>query len=279
MQKASRRVRKGAVGVDPLPPAFSSWAERKLRFYPKNVHMISGRPGSFKTMLALNAIVNMGLPTLGFSNDSDDLTVFSRLLAIDTGQLSEDMEDWISSNPDEAALALGKFDFIDWNFFANPTMDDVWLETYAHHEANGQWPKVILVDILKNVQLDGGGDEWASLREVMLQSLVLARETDAAVILVHHATDGARGYPVPTRAEVLGKVGALPALMVNVGMDADNQMWVAGVKVRKGKSDPDAKNAFRMTVQPECARVGDYVHVPQIRVPSYGGWGGGEDWN
>lgn len=267
MQRLSRRVMKGAVGAEPLPAPFSTWADRKIRFYPKNLHMISGKPGSFKTMLTLNAVVNMGLPTLGFSNDSDDLTVTGRLLGISTGQDSEKMEDWINSNPEAAAAALKRFDFINWNFFANPTMDDVWLETYAFHEAEGCWPKVIMIDILKNVQMDGAGDEWGTLREVMLQSLVLARETEAAVILVHHCTDGAR-QTVPTRADVLGKVSALPAVMVNVGMDDYGQMWAAGVKVRKGKSDPDAKNPFRMSVYPACARVTDYVSQPH----AYASW-------
>lgn len=267
MQKLSRRVKKGAVGADPLPAPFSTWADRKIRFYAKNVHMISGKPGSYKTMLALNAVVNMGLPTIGFSNDSDDLTVSSRLLALSTGQESEKMEDWINSDPEAASAALKRFDFINWNFFANPSMDDVWLETYAHHETEGRWPQVILIDILKNVQMDGGGDEWGTLREVMLQSLVLARETEAAVILVHHCSDGARGT-VPSRADVLGKVAALPAVMVNVGMDDYGQMWAAGVKVRKGKSDPDAKDPFRMTVNPSRSQVSDYVNQPAYS----GGW-------
>lgn len=276
MQRLSRAVTRGAVGVDPLPAPFASWAERRIRFYPKNVHMIAGRPGSFKTTVALNAIVNMGLPTLGFSNDSDDLTVAARLLAISTGRSTEDTEDWINADPEGAGAALQRFDFLRWNFLPNPDLNDVWLETYAYAETHGVWPKVILIDILKSVALpNGGADEWGTLREVMLESVVLARETEAAVILVHHATDGAKGKPVPTRADVLGKVAALPAVMVNVGMDDADELWVAGVKVRKAKSDPDAKNPFRMTVKPECAQVTDYVQ-PLPAALRYGAWGSGE---
>lgn len=248
-----------------------------MRFYPKNVHMIAGKPGSYKTMLALNAIVNMGLPALGFSNDSDDLTVASRLLGISTGRNTDELEEWINTHPDQAGPALKAYDFLKWNFMASPSLDDIWRELYAYHEVEGCWPRVILVDILKNIAADYG-DEWGNLREIMLQSLVIARETDAAVILVHHCTDGARGKPVPTRADVLGKVGALPALMVNVGMDDAGDLWAAGVKVRKAKSDPDAKNPFRMTVEPACARVRDYIHIPSsLRYAS--GWAQREeDW-
>lgn len=275
MQRLSRAVTKGAVGVDPLPAPFASWAERKIRFYPKNLHMIAGRPGSYKTTVALNAVVNMGLPTLGFSNDSDDLTVASRLLALATGRTTEDTEEWINTDPVAAGNSLARFDCIRWNFLPNPTLDDIWLETYAYAEVHGAWPKVIVIDILKNVAAEFG-DEWGSLREVMVQSLVLARETEAAVVLVHHCTDGARGTPVPNRADVLGKVGALPAVMVNVGMDDRGDLWVAGVKVRKAKSDPDAKHPFRMTVRPECAQVTDYVHIPAPH--AYAAWDGERSW-
>lgn len=274
MQRLSRAVTRGAVGVDPLPALFPSWNERGIRFYPKNVHMIAGRPGSFKTTVALNAIVNLGLPTLGFSNDSDDLTVASRLLAMSTGKTTDQMEEWINQNAEAAGAALRRFDFLSWNFLPNPTLDDIWLETYAYAEVHGAWPKVILIDILKNVAAEFG-DEWGSLREVMIQSLVLARETEACVVLVHHATDGAKGKPVPTRADILGKVGALPAVMVNVGMDDNNDLWAAGVKVRKAKSDPDAKSPFRMTVRAECAQVSDYVHIPYGLYA--GAYGGGDD--
>ena len=254
------------MGSEPLPAPFASWDERRIRFYRKNVHMIAGKPGSFKTMLALNAVANMGLLTMGFSNDSDDLTVASRLLAMSTGKPAEQMEEWISNSPQEAGQALQRFDYIQWSFGVPMTLDDVWLELYAYHEVNGMWPAVVLIDILKNVVMDGL-DEWGSLREVMLQSLVIARETEAAVILVHHCSDGAKGYPVPSRVDVLGKIAGLPAVMVNVGMDNDGDMWAAGVKVRKGKSDPDAKSPFRMSVNPEISRITDYI--PQ---PAYAGY-------
>jgi hypothetical protein len=52
-------------------------------------------------------------------------------------------------------------------------------------------------------------------------------------------------------------------------------VWAAGVKVRKAKSDPDAKNPFQMTVRPECAQVSDYVHIPYGLFA--GAYGGGDD--
>lgn len=274
MKLLSRSVKRGVVGKEPLPPAFASWAARNMHLRRGAVHLFSGMAGSFKTMVVLNMIVNMGVPTLGFSNDSDDLTVASRLLGITTGRDTEELESWVSQNPEEAGRALARFDHIEWMFAPNPTLDDLWLELYAYHETHGQYPELIVVDILSNVGHDYG-DEWATLREVMRQANVIARETSVdgqpgtAVLLVHHCTDGSRNK-VPTRSEVLGKISALPVLMVNFGADEYGGLWVAAVKNRFGKSDKDAKNPWRMTVQPACARVTDYVNVPQH---AYADWG------
>lgn len=237
-----------------------------------SVHMFSGMAGSFKTMVVLNAIVNMGVPTLAFSNDSDDLTVASRLLGIATGRETEELESWISQHPDAAATALNRYDFLKWVFAPNPTLDDLWLEMYAYHEVNGRYPELVVVDILSNVGHDAG-DEWSTLREVMRQANVLARETGAAVVLVHHCTDGSRNK-VPTRAEVLGKISTLPVLMVNFGADEYGALWVACVKNRFGKADKDARNPWLMAVTPACARVGDHTSETH----SYASWGEEEGW-
>lgn len=248
------------MGGEPLPAPFASWAERKMIPRRGAVHLFSGMAGSFKTMVLLNAIVNMGRPTLAFSNDSDDLTVASRLLGIATGKPTEELEDWISSNPAEAGQALERFGYLKWQFSPSPSLNDLWLELYAYHEMEGQWPEVLLVDILSNVA-DDFGDEWSTLREVMRQANVIARETRAAVFLVHHCTDGSRNL-VPSRSEVLGKISALPVLMVNFGAK-DGELWAAAVKNRFGPADKDAKAPWRMGVQPECARVTDHIAIPR----------------
>lgn len=269
MLTLSRSVAKGSVGGEPLPVAFPSWSERKMTFRRGSVHLLSGMAGSFKTMVLLNAITNMKRPTLAFSNDSDDLTVASRLLGIATGKDTESLEDWVSANPVAAGQELAQFDFLKWQFSPSPSLDDLWLELYAYHETEGQWPEILVVDILSNIGHDAG-DEWSTLREIMRQANVIARETRTAVILVHHCTDGSRNK-VPTRAEVLGKISALPVLMVNFGADSEG-LWVAAVKNRFGPSDKNAEHPFRMTVRPECARVTDHIEIP--RSLAYGGWGG-----
>lgn len=74
----------------------------------------------------------------------------------------------------------------------------------------------------------------------------------------------------------MGKVGALPAVLIGVGMDDRDDLWVTGLKLRKARSDPEAKRSFRMTVRPECAQVTDYIQIPVAH--GYAPWDGERSW-
>jgi hypothetical protein len=235
--------------------------------------MLFGEPGSHKTRITLNAIVNMGVSTLAFSTDSDQDTVASRLLAISTRTSTDTTEEWLRIETERAQQVLARYDFLRWNFMPDPTMDDIWLEAYAYHEMEGRYPDQIVIDIASDVGHDVG-DEWASLRDLMRQSKVLARETGAHVLLVHHAADSSSTKrPCPRRADMHGKVAAIPELIISCGA-ANDELYVACVKNRHAKANKDADDYFRMELDAETSFVGDYTP----RLPSYGAWGGGDDW-
>lgn len=232
--------------------------------------MIAGVSGTFKTMVMLNGVVNMKVPTLGFSNDSDDTTIAKRLLGIATGTDCDVAEDWMRTQPDRAADILAQYDFIQWQFMPSPSLDDIWLETYAYGERYGMWPQLIVIDILGDVEHQGN-DEWSTLREVMRQSKVLARETKASVLLLHHCSDGARGNPCPSKAEIMGKISAHPTLMLTLGKDEEDQLHVACVKARHAACDASGKTSFPLGITPANARVGDSI-LPQARQVAQQEW-------
>jgi hypothetical protein len=242
--------------------------------------MLAGLPASFKTMIALNAVSNMKIPTLMFSTDSSEETVSARLLAIASGHPTDETESWAYSQPDRARQLLAQFDFVRFEFQPDPSLDDVWLSAYAYAESHGTWPGQIAIDIVSDVGHDTG-DEWGSLRDLMRQSKVLARETGAHVLLVHHASDSqGTKKPCPRRSDIHGKVAAIPELIVTCGVTDSGELHVACVKNRHAKADKDASNHFQMELHAERAFVGDHVNIP--RSLQYGGsWGGnGEDgWN
>lgn len=258
MQTLSKLVRRGSVAPPPLPPMYPSWGSQGWLLRQQSVQMIAGVPGTYKTMVLLNGLVNMRVPTLAFSNDSDDATIAHRLLGIATGVPCEQTEDWLRTDPQRCYEVLQQYDFLQWQFMPSPSLDDIWLETYAYGERYGMWPQLIVVDILGDVSHEGS-DEWSALREVMRQAKVLARETKASVLLIHHCSDGTKGDPCPSRASVMGKVSAHPTLMLTLGKDADDRLHVACVKARHAASDATGRKAIPMAVTPENARVRDYT--------------------
>lgn len=275
MLTLSRSVKRAASGKEPLPPAFASWAAQGIRFRRASVSMLAGIPGSHKTRVMLNAVVNMGVSTLGFSTDSDQDTIASRLLARATGTPTSVTEEWLRSEPDKCARLLGQYDFLRWDFRPDPSMDDIWLGLYAYAETEGRYPDQTVIDIVSDVGHDAG-DEWASLRDLMRQAKVIARETGTHLLLVHHCSDSpGTKRPCPRRSDIHGKVAAIPELIVTCGLDASGGLHVAPVKNRHAKASADAEIRIPMTLSAETSYVGDYV--PQVA--TYGAWAAGEeDW-
>lgn len=275
MQTLSRSVGRHEAAAEPLPMPFTSWAQKGIRFRRSSVSMIAGLPASFKTMLTLNLLVGMKVPTLGFNTDSSLETVRARLLAIASGRPTEETEGWAFSQPAKAAELLTQYDFLKMDFRPDPSLDDIWLETYAYAEVHGRWPEQISIDIVSDVGHEAG-DEWATLRDLMRQSKVLARETAAHVLLVHHASDSPQTKrPCPRRSDIHGKVAAIPEVIITCGLDDQGRLCVACVKNRHAKADKDAQNYFPMDLHAERAHVGDHIHISSSL--AYGGWYGGED--
>jgi hypothetical protein len=259
MLTLSRSVTRAASGKEPLPPAFASWAAQGIRFRRASVSMLAGVPGSHKTRIMLNALVNMGVSTLAFSTDSDMDTVSSRLLAIATRHPTSVTEEWLRTQPDKCAGTLKRYDFIRWDFRPDPTLDDIWHGLYAYHEMEGRYPDQTVIDIASDVGHDMG-DEWASLRDLMRQAKVIARETGTHLLLVHHCADSpSTKQPCPRRSDIHGKVAAIPELIVTCGTDASGGLYAAPVKNRHAKASKDAEIRIPMTLDAGTSFVGDYV--------------------
>lgn len=280
MQRLSRLVRMGVVGQEPLPPPFASWTERGIRIRRNSLHLWAGPSASFKTMVLLNSIMNMRVPTFMFSTDSDEQTIASRMLGITSNVTIEQAETWLTPASPQLANAskvLANYDFLRFDFTPNPTLDDVWNGLYAYATTENMWPDQVVIDIASDVYLDGHKDEWSMLKALMREGKVIARLTGAAVHVVHHVTDGwTQSFErrVPSRGDVLGKLSAIPVLMVNFapGMDDPNEIYAACVKNRFAKCDASGREFFRMRVNPQTGKVSDWV--PGTGRPRQGG----EDW-
>lgn len=242
-----------------------------MRLRRANVHMFAGQAGTFKTMVTMNAVANMKVDTLYFSNDSDDTTASSRLLSMATGVPTATTEEWLGSEErlEYCAGVLAKhYSHVSWQFNNSPSLDDIWLEMYAYAEVHGVYPELVVVDILMNVA-HAEGDEWATMRAVMREMQTMARETKAAILVIHHVSEGASTKPCPSRREILGKGAVREVLMVTFGVDEQQRLYAACVKNRFGKSDLHAKDPFEMGINPSIATV---YGLPVARQPEGKWW-------
>lgn len=275
-----RIVRRGLTGKEPLPAPFPEWGLRDMLLYPASVHLIAGMAGTYKSMLVANAVINMKEPTLIFSTDSDDLTQASRFLSIATGRSTKETRVMAIRNPKAAAQILrDRYGHIKWSFETDVDGDGLWNTLYAYATRYGVYPRVIVVDILSDVIFENAESEWAALRVAMKQLNIVARETGAAVVLVHHVTEGAKTndmYPCPGRDAIMGKDARHPVLVVTLGKDSQGCLHAACVKLRHGTADATGHSSFRMHINPETAQVSDYIPGVSNRLlqPARAGWGG-----
>jgi len=90
----------------------------------------------------------------------------------------------------------------------------------------------------------------------------LARDTNAAVLVLHHTQEGAAGYPCQPRSALQGKVAQIPAMVLTVGQmiqGADTYLCIASVKNRYGKADQTGNNYVTLEFNPESMYLDDVM--------------------
>ena len=124
---------------------------------------------------------------------------------------------------------------------------------------HGSAPAAVYVDNLMNVAATSDS-EWTALRDCMSAFHYMAREYESAFIVLHHVSENERmskpNYPAPRKA-LMGKVAALPELVLSVALDSGaNAYRVAVVKNRHGKADPNAEEY--VTLAAEASKMALY---------------------
>lgn len=225
--------------------------------------MIAGPPGSMKTMFLLNMVNGMGaVPTLYLSSDSDDHTMASRVLAMLTGEPSEETEKWLKTNVERASVTLKDFQFVKWCFDPAPSLDRIWNELDAFAEIHGQYPHATIIDILMDVDYEGVSEQnyWRLMAELK----IIARETQTALIVAHHTSESVKGEPCPPRSAIMGKANQLPVLIFTLMGDGRN-LHVAVVKNRYGPADVTGRTAYQFTAEGDLCQI-DQASVPEVPI-------------
>lgn len=226
-------------GAQLLPDLFPALANDGIRFRRGQVTMIAGQPNSGKSMLALYYSVKASVPTLYISADTDAYTTAIRAAAVITGNQVGSVEDAFSSGDGYEFYEdeLSALKHLQFSFDPSPTLDDIDLAIKAYGEAFGEYPHLLIIDNLMNVAALHD-NEWTGMRDIAKAMHHIARETDAAVFLLHHTSEG-EGRPdmPPSRRSIQGKISQLPEMILTVAMDHDSGEYrVACVKNRFAKN-------------------------------------------
>lgn len=255
----------------PLPDRFRSVALAGIRVRRGQMTMVAGQPGSCKSLYALDYAVHAGVPTLYFSADSDDSTVVARVGAMRLGMSVDDVEQVLESDNRqlvEAELAdLGDVRFV---FDPTPTLDVIADEILAFNEIHGM-PSLIIIDNLINVVCETTDNEWQGLRHLMASMHQMARETNAAVLILHHTSEG-EGKPTEPQARkaLMGKVAQLPEVILTCALDpAAGLFRLAAVKNRSGKADASGGSYVTLSVDLPRMRLSEQAHGTSQAVSNY----------
>lgn len=243
-----------------LPEILPALSEATIEIRQGQLHVIAGLPGRGKTLFALWYAIKCEVPTLYFSFDSDEGTVSNRAAAVmmdkTVAEVREMREGPAVVEVEDVLAELQRR--IRFDFTGAPTLDDVLEETAAWTELFGSCPSLIVVDNLLNIR--GGSDsEFTALRDSIAELHGLARETGAAVVVLHHVNSSLLNSTSPaTRiyenspahfGALMGQVSQLPEAIYSVCLDGDKYK-VAAVKNRDGIADSTAKNYVTVSCDP-----------------------------
>jgi len=263
MKTLRRSVLKTDVGGEPLPAPFQAFARAGIVLRRAEVTVIAGTPGAGKSSVALHIAARLKQPTLYFSADTNAHTMAMRLISM-TGKMTQQAaENLMKNNPDTAEAILSENNHLFWSFESSPTLKDLDEEVSAFETIWGRSPTLIVVDNLMDVALDGA-EEFAAMRQIMKELKYLARDTNAAVLVLHHTQEGSQGYPCQPRSALQGKVAQVPAMVLTVGQQMlptglDMYLCIAPVKNRYGKADQTGNTYIQLSFDPESMYLEDIV--------------------
>jgi len=225
--------------------------------------LIAAPPGSGKSLFA-QALAHRGddngdVPsTLYFSADSDAGTFAQRAGAIATGYQLADIQQLISDGNDEGveAAIAAQTGHMRMDYTSNVTDQDMLDEIDAYAEVFGKYPDLIVMDNLSNLSVDGAENEFHGLQENCFFLHDIARQTNAAVITLHHVAGEYEGSDKPIPLSGLrGKVSKTPELIFTM-IRSGELMNVSVVKNRSGKAFADGSNAIGIPVDLSRMRLG-----------------------
>lgn len=243
---------KGYEG-EALPAVFPQLANMDAHFRRGQLSMIAAAPGGGKSAVASHLALRMTydkylddkVPTLYFSADSDRGTLGVRLAAGVLNKSLSQVEEALASEDTEAwGLVESALDHVWFTWDPAPGLSDIEQEIEAYVQVTGEYPHLIVVDNLKNLVPDSEGQRHEEYDAIMEWLKILASETKAHVLVLHHVTGFYENgnTPIPLNG-LLGKPGKACRLILTLFMKHRNPdvMGMCIVKNSNGKADANGE--------------------------------------
>lgn len=255
--------RKNKAAGEPVPMPWHQLKNVGAHIRKGQLALIAAPPGTGKSLFA-QAMAHRGddngdLPsTLYFSADSDAGTFAQRAASIATGYLLADVQRLIQDG-DDAALEesiSAQTGHMRMDYSSNVTDQDMLDEIDAYGEIFGKYPELIVMDNLSNLSVQGAENEFHGLQENCFFLHDVARQTNAAVVTLHHVSGEYEGgdRPIPLSG-LRGKVSKTPEVVFTM-IRSGESMNVSVVKNRSGRAFADGSNAIGIPLDLSRMRLG-----------------------
>lgn len=238
-----------------LPGMFPSLVERGISLRRGELSMLAGAPGSGKSSVSLALAVRCHLPVLYFSADTTRENITIRLLSMLTGMDQRQAEEAKKADPVWASQVLEQAKHIAIDPNSSPSLEHIENSINAFREF-GTDPALIVVDNAQDVAFDTG-DTWQALHTLMRELRWFARDTDAAVLVLHHTRQESYHGAAPPLHSLQGKISAVPALVMTINADQEGFIGLAAVKNRYGKASPAGNDVCWLSFDPATMTIND----------------------
>jgi predicted ATP-dependent serine protease len=219
-----------------LPMPWPSLSALRVSFRRGQASLLASAPGGGKSTVAMAYAMYAEVPTLFISADTDLTTMAIRTASAVLGWPQAQVEASLSSL--QVQQAIESTGHIRWADGDQPTVQDIYQETLAYCEVLGDFPALIVVDNLIDIQAERGSDkDWSATRAVVDGLKRLARESEAHVLILAHATGRYEDGDIPIPLGGLEwKPGKNVELVLTMYQGEDRELRVCPVKNRMGKA-------------------------------------------
>lgn len=245
MLNLTQARRRNATLGEPIHMSLKGLADHGVTIRMGQVTMVAAPPGAGKSAL-VQALLHHGAgarkknSTMYFSADSGPEVIYERAGALSTQIDMDTIRQLVRAGNTESidAAIKAREGHITYDFTGSPSQEHVLAELSAYLELHGQYPEVLVMDNLKDLADDQDSDEFRALEDAVMFLKDLARETEAAVLTLHHVGGAFEDstQPIPLSG-LRGKVSKTPALVLTMHRPSTDEMRVSVVKNRNGKAD------------------------------------------